>query len=157
MKNLTLSNKILVGVLPVVLSCVIGFGLFNYFAVRGQILRGIEYQLSSMAEQTSLTLEAFFEQRNRDLESLTEVPLLSDYRQNVAYDLLQEAETYRYEIEQYFLKFSNRTPLYDLIMYVDPNGHPVAVVKEGQVIKVRERYYSWIQNILKYKKEDHAP
>ncbi len=133
-KSSTLALKILLGVLPIVFISLIGVGLSNFYVARSRILKGIQYEIRSFADQTASTLSSFFEQRERDLETLADAPSFLDYYKNNQYGLTWEAESYRNEIQSYFLKFSNRSGVYTSILYLSAKGTTIAAVHDNQVV-----------------------
>src|SRR5690349_19582171 len=102
----TLRQKIVMGVLPVVVFSILALGGFSYVLVRRQIIGGVQKEVDTLAENASVSLQSFFQQRLNDLESVSETPLIRDYFKNVEYGLREEAEVYRRELENYFIKFS---------------------------------------------------
>ncbi|MBI4397104.1 MAG: PAS domain S-box protein [Elusimicrobia bacterium] len=125
----TLSRKMLTGVLPAVIVITLLMGLFSFLIVRRQILKGVQKEMDTLAQNVSLGLQTFFRQRVNDLESLSETPLITDYLKNLGYGLLPEAEIYRNEIEKYFVNFSARSRVYYDIAYIRPDGKRVCSVQ----------------------------
>ncbi len=133
--RLTLGYKILLGILPVVFLSVILGGIVNYYVARGRVLTKVQTEIEASSRQVSTALKYFLEQRERDLETLADVPLFLDYSKNMEYGLLAEAESYRNEIERYFLTFNTRSEVYNLIAYFDSQGVPVAAVQNGKSVR----------------------
>jgi PAS domain S-box-containing protein len=120
------SRQIVFGVFPAVVLLVFLMGTFSYYLVRRHILAGVQTEINAMAQQASLSLEAFFQQRANDLESLSETPLIKDYLKNVEFGLVQEAALYRQELDKYFRNFAQRSGAYDDILFVRPDGAVVS-------------------------------
>jgi two-component system NtrC family sensor kinase len=125
----TLTRKIAVGILPVVVAVTIVIGVFGYLGVRREILGNAQQEMNSLAQNTALGLQAFFQQRRNDLESLSETPLIADYHKNSEFGLLQESNTYRRELGLYFRNFANRSKVYDDISYVKADGRYVCSLR----------------------------
>ncbi len=121
----TLRQKIVLGVLPVIVISILLLGTFSYILVRRQIILGVQKEVNTLAENASISLQSFFQQRLNDLESVSETPLIRDYFKNVEYGLREEAEVYRREIENYFVKFSARAQVYDSISLVSRDGRTI--------------------------------
>ncbi len=129
-KGKTFSRKLLIGVLPVIIAVIFCMGFFSYTLVSRQILANVLQQIDGLAQSTSRGLQAFFEQRLNDLESLSETPLIDDYYKNIGFGLTQEAEIYRRQIKRYFTNFSDRAKAYFNIGYIGPDGKLVTSVRE---------------------------
>jgi signal transduction histidine kinase/ActR/RegA family two-component response regulator len=117
-----LSFKLLAAILPPIIVAVSGIVWLEYHLTRRQMLDGINRQIRFLAQRTAGDIDELLDQRYRDLFTLAETPLIADYYHNVDYGLLDEAETYRKELERYLGNFARRSPGYARILYLDKNG-----------------------------------
>ena len=124
----SLSWKLLAGLLPPVLLG-IGVSVFvQYSLARREILGEINQQIHFLAQRTAGNIDDLFDQRARDLLTLSETPLIADYYHNVDFSLRDEAETYRQELERYLGNFAARSRVYARILYLDARGRAVCRV-----------------------------
>ncbi len=123
-----LSWKLLIAILPPVIVAVSGIVYLQYNLARRELLTAINRQIGFLAQRTAGDIDELLDQRYRDLFTLSETPLLADYYRNVDYRLLDEAETYRKELERYLGNFAARSRVYARILYLDARDRPVCRV-----------------------------
>ena len=117
-----LSFKLLAAILPPIIAAVSGIVWLQYHLTRREMLDGINRQVRFLAQRTAGDIDELLDQRRRDLFTLAETPLIADYYHNVDYGLLDEAETYRKELERYLGNFAARSRVYARILYLDKNA-----------------------------------
>lgn len=121
-----LSWRLLAAILPPVVLAVSGIVWLQYHLARREILGAIDKETASQARRLAADVDELFDQRRRDLLTLAETPLIVDYYRNLEFGLLDEAGTYRKELERYLRNFSARTGVYASIVYLDEKGRAVA-------------------------------
>ncbi len=131
----TLSQRFMLGVIPVALAGILMLGTSAYYFTKIYITKSVEREIVVLSQSASASIASFFKQRENDLETLSETSLLQDYYNNADYGLTEEAEQYRRELELYFLRFSKRTGVYEKITYVNAQGKEVAGVEDGKVME----------------------
>src|SRR6185312_5983323 len=114
-----LSWKLLAAILPPVILAVSGIVWLQYSLARRELLTAVDRQIRGLAQAAAEDIDDLLEQRRRDLLTLSESPLIADYYRNVDYGLLDEAESYRKELERYLGNFAARTAVYARILYLD--------------------------------------
>lgn len=133
-----LSWKLLLAILPVVL-VVVGIIVWTGYSVaRREILAAINKEAALLAQRTASNIDELLDQRYRDLFTLSETPLISDYYRNVDFGLKDEAGAYRRELKRYFEGFAARTRHYAAILYLDESGREVA--RAGQAPSPEQRF-----------------
>lgn len=130
-----LANRLLLWIIPVSLVGIGVLGSSAYWISKRHIAGNIRKDIGVQGDQAGLALSNFFKQRTNDLKTILETPLLADYHSNRDFGLLQEAETYRREIERYLLRFSQRTGVYNRLAYLDERG--VEICKAGPAARER--------------------
>ena len=133
----TISWRLLLAILPLVALGVGTIVWMQYLMTRRQILSEIHKEIRAVAERGARNIDDLLQQRRDDLFTLSETPLISDYYHNIDYQLLDEAETYRRELEQYLLHFSQRAQVYARILYIDKTGREVCRI-EGRRVEARK-------------------
>lgn len=123
-----LSWKLLLAILPPVVAVVCGIVMFQYYLARRAMLTEIDQQIRFIVEKKAGEIDGLLDQRSRDLLTLAETPLIVDYYRNVDYQLADEAEAYRKELQRYLANFSERTRVYARILYLDSHGRVVCRV-----------------------------
>lgn len=126
-----LSWRLLAAILPPVILAVSGIVWLQYNLTRGEILREIDQQIVLLAKTTAGNIDGMLEQNYRDLFTLADSPLIADYYRNVDFQLLDEAETYRRELERHLRNFSERSRAYARILYLDKGGRVVCRIAPG--------------------------
>jgi C4-dicarboxylate-specific signal transduction histidine kinase len=121
-----LTWKLLAAIIPPLLLAVSAIVWLQYHLARREILVAINKEAASLAKRLSTDVDELLDQRRRDLLTLAETPLIADYYRNVDFGLLDEAGSYRRELERYLQNFSARTGVYSRIAYIDQAGHLVA-------------------------------
>ncbi|OGR88520.1 MAG: hypothetical protein A3A86_05375 [Elusimicrobia bacterium RIFCSPLOWO2_01_FULL_60_11] len=134
----SLARRLILGVIPVSLSAICVLGTSAYWISKKHIVGNINKEIATLGSQAGTALSDFFKQRIHDLETTAETPLLADYYNNLDFGLNQEAETYRKEIERYFSRFSQRTGVYDRIIYRDEKGNEVFKIVSSRISTERE-------------------
>jgi len=123
-----LSPKLLAAILPPVVIAVSAIVWLQYTAARREILGSINKEMGLLAQETAGNVDDLLDQRYRDLMTLSDTPLITDYYHNVDFSLLDEAETYRKELQRYLARFSERSGDYSEVLYLDRNGREVCRV-----------------------------
>lgn len=126
-----LSWKLLAAILPPVFAVVIGIVTLQHDLARRAMLTEIDRQIRFITEKKAGEIDALFDQRRRDLLTLAETPLIADYYRNVDYQLADEAESYRKELQHYLANFSARSRVYARILFLDAHGRVVCRVGGG--------------------------
>jgi signal transduction histidine kinase/CheY-like chemotaxis protein len=105
------------------------------------VLAAVGYVTAS--REAAKTSARYLSQRETDLRTLAENPAITNYFNNRAYGLVEEAEVARRELEASLERFADRSNLVDLVYpqvrYVDPDGEEIAKVADGQVRMDRTR------------------
>jgi signal transduction histidine kinase len=120
-----LSWKLLTAILPPVILAVSGIVWLQYNLARREMLNSIDRQIRFLAQRTAGDIDELLDQRYRDLFTLSETPLITDYYHNIDYHLLDEAETYRKELQRYLGNFAARSRVYARVLYLDSHGRAV--------------------------------
>jgi PAS domain S-box-containing protein len=121
----TLLRRIVLGVSPFIILFILVMGSLSYLEVRRRILANVWEGLGTLAQNASLSLQSFFQQRLNDLDFASETPLIRDYFKNLDFGLHEEAETHRRDLERYFARFSARAQVYSEISLVDKTGRQI--------------------------------
>ena len=83
----------------------------------------------------------YLKQRENDLRTLAENPAIRDYFKNQLYDLSEEAEVYRLELERSFKRFADRSNaielVYPQVRFIDHSGVETVKVVEDPARKGR--------------------
>ncbi|MCP4284254.1 MAG: HAMP domain-containing protein, partial [Gammaproteobacteria bacterium] len=121
-------NKMLVIILPLIILPML-------------ILAAVGFISSSReAARTSIR---YLKQRENDLRTIAENPSIPNYFTNQAYDLVEEAEVYRQELELSLKRFVERSnsveQTYLQVRYLNPEGEEIAKVVEGQISSDRDQ------------------
>ncbi|HXH08668.1 MAG TPA: response regulator [Alphaproteobacteria bacterium] len=121
-RNLSIQAKMLVIILPLVVMPML-------------ILAAVGFVTSSREAAKAST--RYLKQRENDLHTLAENPIIRDYFNNRVYGLREEAEVYRLQLEHSMRRFAERSNSIDLIYpqirYISPDGEEVAKVVRGQI------------------------
>ncbi|MBI5623428.1 MAG: response regulator [Elusimicrobia bacterium] len=131
----TLRWKLLLSILPLVALVITAVVWMQYGLSRKQILAAIDKEVHSLADRSAAGIDDLLRQRQHDLFTLAETPLIADYYHNVDFQLLDEAAAYRLELKRYLLRFSRRSGAYPRISYLDASGREVCSV--GRVVPSR--------------------
>jgi len=123
-----LSWKLLVAILPPVFLAVCGIVWLQYNLARREMLTAIDQQIRFLAQKKAGEIDRLLDQRTRDLQTLAETPLIADYYRNVDFQLRDEAEAYRKELERYLARFAARGHVYARILFLDPRRRAVCRV-----------------------------
>ena len=124
-----LSWKLLAAILPLVILGVSVIVWLQYNMARREIMNAIGKETQFLAQRTAAGLDELLDQRQRDLFTLAETPLIADYYRNVEFQLNDEAEAYRKELERYLRNFSERNRVYAQILYLDREGREVCAIR----------------------------
>lgn len=136
----TLTRRLLLWIIPVALLGIGVLGTSSYLIAKRHILNNVAKEIETLGNQTALTLSDFFKQRLNDLESVSESPLLADYYNNRYFGLTHEAESYRIELEKYFLRLSKRVGIYDQILFIDEKGREICKIENSDIVEKREPF-----------------
>jgi signal transduction histidine kinase len=121
-RDLSIETKMLAIILPLVAIPMIVLGTVGYVASSGQ---------------ATASGARYLAERRSDLHVIAENPSIRDYFNNRYYDLLEEAEVYRRELELSLLRFVKRINrnelIYRQVRYVDDKGREVAKVGNGAI------------------------
>ncbi|MBI3288317.1 MAG: response regulator [Elusimicrobia bacterium] len=125
-----LSWKLLVAIIPPVVLAVSAIVWLQYAQARREILSAIHKEMSFLAGVTAGTIDGLADQRAHDLLTLSETSLIADYYRNRDFQLHDEAESYRKELERFLANFASRVRVYARVLYLDERGREVCGVKE---------------------------
>jgi signal transduction histidine kinase len=125
-RPMRLSWKLLAAILPPVILAVSGIVWLQYNLARREMLGAINQQIRLLAQTTAGNIDDLLDQRFRDLFTLSETSLITDYYHNSDFKLRDEAETYRRELQRYLRNFAERSRAYARILYLDSGGRIVA-------------------------------
>jgi signal transduction histidine kinase len=121
-RDLSIENKMLAIILPLVAIPMIVLGTVGYVASSGQ---------------AAASGARYLAERRSDLHMIGENPSIRDYFYNRYYDLLEEAEVYRRELELSLLRFVERMnrneTIYRQVRYIDDKGREVAKITAGRI------------------------
>jgi signal transduction histidine kinase len=121
----SLAWKLLFAIVPLVILVGSAIVLLQYNLARREMLTEINRQIVFLAQREAAQIDELLSQRYRDLFTLSETPLIDDYVHNIDYRLLDEAETYRKELQRYLGNFAARSRVYARVLYLDGRGRPV--------------------------------
>jgi signal transduction histidine kinase len=121
-RDLSIETKMLAIILPLVAIPMIVLGSVGYVVSAGQ---------------AATTGARYLKERASDLYTISENPSIRDYFENRYYDLLEEAEVYRQEVERSLLRFvdhmNHNELIYREVRYVDNQGREIAKVANGAI------------------------
>ena len=135
--NSTLAKRLMFGIIPISLAAICVLGSSAYLISKKHIVNNVNKEIDTLGHQAGLALSDFFKQRIHDLETIVETPLLADYHTNLDFGLLQEAKSYRQEMERYLQRFSRRTEVYNRLIYVDGKGREVCKIVSSEIAAER--------------------
>ena len=99
------------------------------------ILAGVGYFTS--AGEAGKSSERYLKQRENDLRTVAENPAIRDFFNNRHYELDEEAEVHRRELERSLKRFADRSnsveSIYSRLRYVDERGQEIAKVADGLI------------------------
>lgn len=131
-----LSWKLLVALLPPVFAVVGGIVWLQYNLARREMMTEIDQQIRFIAQKKAGEIDLLLDQRSRDVQTLAETPLIADYYHNVDFQLRDEAEAYRKELERYLARFAARSRVYPRVLFLDSAGRVVCRVEAAPASKV---------------------
>ncbi|MFA7009414.1 MAG: hypothetical protein WC204_11200, partial [Elusimicrobiales bacterium] len=99
-KITTLSQRFMLGVIPVSLGGIVLLGISAFYVTKVHITRSVEKEIQIFSQGAAANVSGFFKQRENDLDTLSETSLLADYYNNADYGLKEEAEQYRLELSR---------------------------------------------------------
>lgn len=140
LKITSLTQRFMLGIIPVSLGGIVLLGISAFFVTKIYITRNVEREINIFSQGAASAVGSFFQQRRNDLATLSETSILADYYNNVDYGLAEEAGQYRKELGRYFRKFAERAGVYNRIIYVDSHGSEVSRV-EGSAVSAERREY----------------
>jgi signal transduction histidine kinase len=121
-RDLGIETKMLAIILPLVAIPMILLGIVGYVASSGQ---------------ATASAARYLADRRSDLHMIAENPSIRDYFDNRYYDLLEEAEVYRRELEHSILRFVERMNrnemIYRQVRYIDDKGREIAKITDGRI------------------------
>ncbi|MBI4676732.1 MAG: response regulator [Elusimicrobia bacterium] len=123
--------KLLLAIVPVVVLAVGAMVWLQYDQARDRILAAIDREIALLARRAAGGIDDILARRYEDLFTVSETPLIADYYHTVEFDLINEARTYRNELEKYLLAFYWRSRAYSLILYLDDRGREVCRIERG--------------------------
>jgi signal transduction histidine kinase/DNA-binding response OmpR family regulator len=127
-RDFSIQNKMLVIILPLIVIPML-------------ILATVGFVTSS--REAAKTSNRYLKQRENDLIALAENPIIRDYFNNQFYDLKEEAEVYRRELEHSFQRFVDRSNSIELVYprarYLDPEGVEQVKIVAGAITDDRAR------------------
>lgn len=138
----SLTQKFMLGILPIALGGILIMGATAFYATRGYITTSVEKEAGTFAHGAALGVSDFFKQRQNDITALSESPLFADYHNNADYGLREEAGQYRGELERYFLKFSRRSGVYTRITYLGADQREICAIENLKVLPPGRRFHS---------------
>lgn len=133
----TLRWRLLSIILPFVLLSGTALFWLQYRLAKTEILAAIDKDIRALAERTSVNVDQLLSQRRDDLFTLSESSLIVDYYRNVDFQLTNEAESYRRELERFLLGFARRAGVYSRLSYFDADGRTVCGIESGRISKSR--------------------
>src|SRR5258708_3901280 len=104
-----LSAKLLLAILPPVCLAVCSIVWLQHNAARAEILGAIKKEIGLLAARTADNIDEQLDQRQRELFTVSDSPLIGDYYRNVDFKLLDEAEAYRRELQRSLAQFAQRS------------------------------------------------
>ena len=131
----SLSWKLLLAILPLILLGVSAIVWLQYNMARKEMLLAINKEMELLTQRTAGNIDDLLQQRYAELFTLAETPLITDYYHNVEFQLLNEAATYRKELEKYLLNFSKRSRAYAEILYLNESGLEICRIRGGVTVK----------------------
>ena len=136
-KITTLASRFLLGVVPVSLGGMVLLGASAFYYTRLHITKSVEKELAAFSKGAASGVEVFFEQRNNDAQTLSELSLLADYYNNVDFGLAEEAGQYLGELEKYFKRFSVRAKVYNRVFFAGPDGRLIRGIEGSRPMPAR--------------------
>lgn len=137
-----LSWRLLAAILPPVIAAVSVIVWLQYQAARRQILGAIDREIRFLSQRAAQEIDGLLLQRRRDLLTLSEIPVITYYYRNVDFQLHDEAESYRAELERYLLNFARRSRVYPELLYLDAAGREVVHIRDGKTAPRRDGGHS---------------
>lgn len=128
----SLAKRLIFWIIPISLAAICVLGSSAYLISKKHIVNNINKEIATLGRQAALALSDFFKQRIHDLETIAETPLLADYHTNLDFGLFQEAEAYRREMEKYLQRFSQRSGVYNRLIYVDEKGREICKIVSSE-------------------------
>ncbi len=138
--RLGLAQRFFLYIIPTALLGIFVLGTSAYLIFKNHILTSVQNEIQILGQNASFSLSAFFRQRKNDLLTVSESPLFTDYHNNRSFGLLQEAETYRQEIEHHLLTFCQRAGVYDHIVFVHADGAELCKIESSRIVRQRGRW-----------------
>lgn len=117
--------------LPPVVLAVSAIVWIQYHRARTELLGAVDKEIRYLAQRTALSVDEQLHQSFRDLFTLAETPLIADHYRNVDFQLLDEAESYRRELERFLGNFAERNKAYARIYYLAPDGREIVRVPKS--------------------------
>src|SRR5574340_833673 len=117
--RLSIYQKILMLVLPILSFSILGVGYYSYTVARGEMINEIRSKMKGKAEEIAGEVNALLKDASVDLVTLSEITSIADYYNNVEFELRNEAEICRKSIERFMVDFSRRVKAYSEIAYID--------------------------------------
>ena len=127
-----LSWNLLAVILPSAILMVAALAWLQYGAARRQILHVVDDEMRLLAEKTAGNIDDLLDQRQRDLFTLSESPLIADYYRSVEFHLRGDAKSYREELLQSLRDFADRSRVYARILYLDERGRTICRIAPGE-------------------------
>jgi len=131
--KLTIYQKLLVFIIPIVCFSIFGVGYYSYFIAREEIIREIKTKMENKAEDMAMEISRLCRDAGVNLITLSELTSIADYHNNIEYELYHEAEVCRRSIERFMLDFSRRSKSYSGISLFNEKRIEISRIIKEQV------------------------
>lgn len=136
----TISLKLLIFILPLVCIPISAVGYFAIQESGERVNRLVRQEQRVAVKATANIISNIFTNCGIDLETISRLPILEDYRIARSFRLKAEAEFNHDNIVRLFHDFILRTPYYFQIRYIDHQGRElIKVRREGAVTKLADQ------------------
>ncbi len=136
----TISLKLLIFILPLVCIPISAVGYFAIQESGERVNRLVRQEQRVAVKATANIISNIFTNCGIDLETISRLPILEDYRIARSFRLKAEAEFNHDNIVRLFHDFILRTPYYFQIRYIDHQGRElIKVRREGAVTKLTDQ------------------
>ncbi|MBI5607086.1 MAG: HAMP domain-containing protein [Deltaproteobacteria bacterium] len=136
----TISLKLLIFILPLVCIPISAVGYFAIQESGERVNRLVRQEQRVAVKATANIISNIFTNCGIDLETISRLPILEDYRIARSFRLKAEAEFNHDNIVRLFHDFILRTPTYFQIRYIDHQGRElIKVRREGAVTKLTDQ------------------
>jgi PAS domain S-box-containing protein len=122
----SIAIRLLMQIIPIALLGIASIGASAYFLIKNHFIRTVKHDVQTLGYEAAQNISTFLNQRRHDLEMLSESPVFPQHYTNLEFQLWEEADMYRQEIEGFLQRFFDRTGVYHGIAYFTAEGKLVS-------------------------------